>query len=53
MSSAAWAPSVRGSGRGSTLEPGEPGDYVLVCFIPGRDGIPHVMKGMVTPVTIG
>jgi hypothetical protein len=36
-----------------TIEPGEPGDYVLVCFVPGRDGIPHVMKGMVTPVTIG
>ena len=36
-----------------TIEPGEPGEYVLVCFVPGRDGIPHVMKGMVTPVTIG
>ena len=30
-----------------TLEPGEPGDYVVVCFIPGRDGIPHIMKGMI------
>jgi hypothetical protein len=36
-----------------TIEPGEPGEYVLVCFVPGRDGIPHVMKGMVTPVTVG
>ena len=35
------------------IEPGGPGDYVLVCFVPGRDGIPHVMKGMVTPVTVG
>ena len=29
-----------------TLEPGEPGRYVAVCFIPGRDGIPHLAKGM-------
>ncbi len=29
-----------------TLEPGEPGDYVLVCFIPGDDFIPHVAQGM-------
>ena len=35
-----------------TLEPGEPGDYVLVCFIPGRDAIPHLAKGMVREFTI-
>jgi uncharacterized cupredoxin-like copper-binding protein len=35
-----------------TLAPGEPGDYVLICFIPGRDGIPHVAKGMVTDITV-
>ena len=29
------------------LEPGEPGAYAAVCFIPGLDGIPHIMKGMV------
>jgi hypothetical protein len=29
-----------------TLEPGAPGDYVIVCFVPGRDGIPHLAKGM-------
>jgi hypothetical protein len=29
-----------------TLEPGEPGNYVVVCFVPGRDGIPHLAKGM-------
>ena len=34
------------------LEPGEPGDYVAVCFIPGRDGIPHLAKGMVVPFTV-
>lgn len=30
-----------------TLDPGEPGTYVVVCFVPGRDGIPHLAKGMV------
>ena len=35
-----------------TLEPGEPGDYVVICFIPGRDGIPHIVKGMITPFTV-
>ena len=37
----------------STLEPG---NYVLTCFIPSSDGVPHTMKGMtrglvVTPST--
>ena len=35
------------------LEPGEPGDYALICFIPGPDGIPHVKTGMATTVKIG
>ncbi len=35
-----------------TLEPGDPGDYVAICFIPGRDGIPHIAKGMITPFTV-
>jgi hypothetical protein len=34
------------------LEPGEPGDYVAVCFIPGTDGIPHIAKGMVRPFSV-
>ena len=25
-----------------TLDPGEPGDYALICFVPGQDGIPHL-----------
>ncbi len=28
------------------------GQYLLACFIPGRDGIPHVAKGMVLPLTV-
>jgi hypothetical protein len=31
----------------------EPGNYVLLCFVPDpADGQPHIVKGMVTPVTI-
>jgi hypothetical protein len=30
----------------------EPGSYVLVCWIPSLDGVPHVMKGMVHPLTV-
>ncbi|MET0458575.1 MAG: hypothetical protein ABW195_04975 [Ilumatobacteraceae bacterium] len=36
-----------------TLEPGEPGDYVLICFVPDQEGIPHLGQGMVTPFTVG
>lgn len=30
----------------------EPGNYVMMCFIPGPDGKPHFMKGMVRPLTV-
>ncbi len=30
----------------------EPGNYVMLCFIPSADGIPHMMKGMVRPLTV-
>jgi hypothetical protein len=30
----------------------EPGNYAMICFIPGADGIPHVAKGMVRPLTV-
>jgi hypothetical protein len=29
-----------------------PGQYVAVCFIPGPDGVPHAMKGMVRPFEV-
>jgi hypothetical protein len=35
-----------------TLEAGPPGEYVAICFVPGRDGIPHIAKGMITPFTV-
>lgn len=30
----------------------EPGTYVLACFIPSPDGVPHVAKGMIKPITV-
>ncbi|HTR19221.1 MAG TPA: hypothetical protein VMH88_00085 [Gemmatimonadales bacterium] len=30
----------------------QPGSYVLVCFIPSTDGMPHVMKGMFRSLTV-
>jgi hypothetical protein len=35
-----------------TIEPGAPGEYALICFVPGQDGIPHLGQGMVTQVTV-
>ncbi|MBI4419443.1 MAG: hypothetical protein HY560_01350 [Gemmatimonadetes bacterium] len=29
-----------------------PGTYALICFIPGPDGVPHVVKGMVKYLTV-
>jgi len=53
--------AIEGFGGPNGAAPGEtvtstqyltPGDYLLVCFIPGADGIPHAMKGMVRPFTV-
>jgi uncharacterized cupredoxin-like copper-binding protein len=30
----------------------EPGNYGMICFIPGPDGVPHVAKGMVSPLKV-
>jgi hypothetical protein len=29
-----------------------PGHYAALCFIPGLDGVPHVMKGMIQPFEV-
>jgi hypothetical protein len=29
-----------------------PGNYIVACLIPSADGIPHLMKGMVRPLTV-
>ena len=28
------------------------GQYVLLCFVPDPDGVPHLAKGMIRPVTV-
>ncbi len=30
----------------------EPGNYAMLCFVPGPDGIPHIAKGMVRPLKV-
>jgi len=30
----------------------EPGNYALVCYIPGADGVPHIAKGMSTGLVV-
>ena len=55
----AWTVSVGGP---NAVAPGqttdatltlEPGNYVLVCFVPSPgDPTPHVMKGMISPLTV-
>jgi uncharacterized cupredoxin-like copper-binding protein len=30
----------------------EPGDYAMLCWIPGADGLPHVFHGMAVPFTV-
>jgi hypothetical protein len=39
-------------GTVSTTVPLEAGNYVMVCFIPAADGVPHMAKGMVKPLTV-
>jgi uncharacterized cupredoxin-like copper-binding protein len=29
-----------------------PGHYLMLCLIPGSDGVPHAMKGMIHPFTV-
>src|ERR1700722_12506613 len=29
-----------------------PGQYALLCGVPGKDGVPHLMKGMIKTLTV-
>jgi hypothetical protein len=40
-----------GLSQGVTLDL-PPGQYVLLCIIPSADGVPHLAKGMVSPLTV-
>lgn len=54
----AWAHDVAGpntplpGGESSIMLNLEAGNYAMVCFIPGKDLVPHIMKGMVRPLTV-
>jgi uncharacterized cupredoxin-like copper-binding protein len=45
------APRPEG-GEASATVTLEPGNYIVACLIPGKDGIPHLMKGMVRQLTV-
>jgi uncharacterized cupredoxin-like copper-binding protein/plastocyanin len=44
--------AVPPGGSRSTTQILEPGDYVLICVLPGEDGAPHAAHGMVLPFTV-
>jgi len=39
-------------GEQSLTEELQPGNYAIICFIPGADHVPHAMKGMMRPLTV-
>nr|MBA3521103.1 hypothetical protein [Gemmatimonadales bacterium] len=54
----AWARPVGGP---NAPEPGaesnaehmlEPGNYAVLCFVPTKEGVPHLAKGMVAPLKV-
>lgn len=53
-----WVHDVAGpntpvpGGESTITEQLEPGNYALICFIPGADKVPHAMKGMVRALTV-
>jgi hypothetical protein len=54
----AWAVDVGGpntpvpGGTSAALLDLEVGNYAVICVIPAKDGVPHVMKGMVRQLTV-
>ena len=44
--------TVPGGQSSSVILRLDAGDYVALCFVTGRDGIPHFAKGMFTPFTV-
>jgi hypothetical protein len=45
------APRPEGGDNSATVML-EAGSYIVACLIPSPDGIPHLMKGMVRPLTV-
>lgn len=49
----AGGPNAIDPGDSSTMtEVLDPGHYLVLCMIPGEDGQPHVMKGMLHPLVV-
>lgn len=44
-------PGMPGEETQATLDL-KPGNYAMLCVIPARDGQPHIMKGMMKPLTV-
>lgn len=44
--------TVAGGGTSAAMMDLREGQYLLVCFIPGADHIPHAAKGMVLPLQV-
>lgn len=40
------------NGSGSVTLKLQEGQYLLLCFIPSADGVPHLAKGMIRPLTV-
>lgn len=40
-----------GSSTSATVDL-QPGSYAMICFVPGADGVPHVLKGMIHPFKV-
>ena len=58
---ATWPSWAVESGGPNAAEPGqtiaatmpvEAGNYIIFCVIPGPDGVPHMAKGMMRPLTV-
>jgi hypothetical protein len=54
----AWISFVGGpnaaapGGTAESTQTLEPGNYVMICFIPSADGVPHAMKGMMKGLVV-
>ncbi len=49
----AGGPNASNPGAGSNATMNLiPGHYAIMCFIPGADGVPHMAKGMISPLEV-
>jgi uncharacterized cupredoxin-like copper-binding protein len=48
----AGAPAIEAGKKSEAVVNLTAGQYMLLCFIPSPDGVPHLAKGMVKPLTV-